>query len=726
MKKMVFFILFVVSLLYPQTYSDFINRYKLNIATRFESVDFVLPDSIQIENKIACDSYYNSGTSKNDLITGRESRDVIYADKDNWNYTDIDAGSDAVFGNKGDDFIEGGRTTSVILIDGGFGNDEIYGTNTNDKNSLTGDIIIGGAGDDDIMSGSGNDIVIGGAGDDSLYNYAENGVRYSKNTYVYRGYKKDYDIYDRDGYTYVIDSISGRDGKDRIANGYREGTYSSKGDRLQFKDGFMDIVTKEFHKNIVDSRVIYKDEDINNSNNNNTDTGNIVYLSNYTSIDESASKHNIALSEAIADTPQGGILVLDLNGVFTIEDSIVIDKNINIVGSGHSFILKASKSMKIMIDIKASSVKLKDFTLDGNSIAKTGIETDRLPIAIEHCTIAHFKTTTKNSLATGITLVPRSGSEGSISIKNCQIYDIVNTVHDDRRGSNGMVRAIFIALNHIDGADITIEKNYIYDLDSEEDDFIYIEKLDNTVLSDKDYKYKTSIKNNRFIGFTRRALKLAISNTDIENNIIISSTDKDQSLYPAYGAVTLFGSGNIVKNNKITVYSDFERVISIESDGSRKLYDTIIDNNDILIYGGDIQQFALEMFYEVHDYKVSHNKFQFDTPYYYDGNGDRSSQFFYLKAFTEGKILNNIFKIKNGKIYSIVHENLYRSSKATNKTILQDNNITGDSDYYVQFQGRSDSNALSTRFSVGYSVDITYTGNKYSSEKPVIEITSIK
>ncbi|MBU2590868.1 MAG: hypothetical protein KKC21_02470, partial [Nitrospinae bacterium] len=58
------------------------------------------------------------------------------------------------------------------IIDGGAGNDTIYGDNPGDHYWMFGnDIIDGGAGDDTIYGGRGNDIIDGGAGDDILYGY---------------------------------------------------------------------------------------------------------------------------------------------------------------------------------------------------------------------------------------------------------------------------------------------------------------------------------------------------------------------------------------------------------------------------------------------------------------------------------------------------------------------------------------------------------------------------
>lgn len=353
-----------------------------DIATDTGNVHFTIPVST-IQNTIQCTEYYNSGTAQNDLILGRPYRDVIYANKDNWNYTNIDAGNDAVFGGGGNDHIETGRTTSVSYVDGGEGNDNIYGTWTNSDATGAGDVLIGGEGNDMIDSGAGDDIVFGGKGDDSLYNAAENGVRDSDNIYVYTGNYTEYTIYTDSGYTYVNDSVADRDGNDRIANGYREGTFSAKGDFIQFADGQVNVRTLEFLPGVINDRVHY---DTANNGGEETVTGD-TYLSAYNLNTADAESNLVALQQAIDDTPTGGILVVDIDGEYAINESLVIGKGITIITANHDFTLKLMQPDTEVISIKSENVTLDGIHVNANQNAREGIYSDYGNLTIQNSKI---------------------------------------------------------------------------------------------------------------------------------------------------------------------------------------------------------------------------------------------------------------------------------------------------------------------------------------------------
>ncbi|SDL66874.1 hypothetical protein [Maricaulis salignorans] len=89
---------------------------------------------------------------------------------------------EAVIGSDFDDFLQGKNGVDVTL-DGGDGNDEIWGYNGNDRliggdgaDKLRGDrgadSLSGGDGDDILLGGDGDDTLIGGAGADSLQGHA--------------------------------------------------------------------------------------------------------------------------------------------------------------------------------------------------------------------------------------------------------------------------------------------------------------------------------------------------------------------------------------------------------------------------------------------------------------------------------------------------------------------------------------------------------------------------
>jgi len=695
------------------------------IMTQTGNVHLPVPKST-IENVMYSSDYYNSGTYKNDLLIGNKNRNVIYSDKDNWNYTNIDSGNDVVLGAGGNDYLETGRTTGTSYVDGGEGNDRIYGTWTNSNAGGEGDILIGGDGDDFIDSGAGDDIVYGGKGDDSLYNAAENGVRDSDNVYIYEGNYAEYTISTSGGYTYVLDSIEDRDGNDRIANGHREGTFSSKGDMLQFADGRVDIKTLQFIGGATTHGVTYGSDESDDSNLTNDPENR--YLSTYNLSPTASSTNTDNLLQAIEDTAMGGTLHIDISGEYAINQAIFIDKPIHIVVENQDFTLKLVENAGEVIFVKSEGVVLDGVNINANQKARIGIESDYGNLTVQNSKIynMYYGDTSVSQVSAGIVVVPQQGDGTTITIVNNEIYGIVNTLHDQKEGGYGMARGIFIAYPHTTGANVNIEGNYIHNIDSEEDDFIYIEQLNKNILSNKNFAYLTVIKNNRFIGFTRRALKIRVPNALIEGNIIESKNVEDQKNYPAYSGISIFGSGNTIKNNTITLTKYFAKAIDLDTDGSVNIYNTKIENNTITMAGGVTQQFPILMQYRSFDYLVQNNTIKMISPYYVDYNGDKSSHFFYLKAYTTGEIKNNTFIVENGTATAVVHNNLYLSNTATNKTKLTNNVLVGNINYYVQYQGLNLSASTPTTQTQGYIVDVEYTGNKTERQAPIVVITPIE
>ncbi len=108
-----------------------------------------------------------------DLILGSvleapASNDDNVAGGDDGELLDAGAGDDTVFGQGGDDILEGGGGIDVLA--GGDENDSIYGGVGNDRGWGQGgdDLLRGGDGDDWLAGNRGNDYVFGDAGEDTL------------------------------------------------------------------------------------------------------------------------------------------------------------------------------------------------------------------------------------------------------------------------------------------------------------------------------------------------------------------------------------------------------------------------------------------------------------------------------------------------------------------------------------------------------------------------------
>jgi len=105
------------------------------------------------------------GQTKNDLIDGGDGNDTIWGDYPGYSPT---PGQDWLEGGAGDDFLYGGADNDLLL--GGSGNDVLNGEAGNDvlRGATGSDQLYGGDGNDVLMGGSGNDYLDGGAGDDVL------------------------------------------------------------------------------------------------------------------------------------------------------------------------------------------------------------------------------------------------------------------------------------------------------------------------------------------------------------------------------------------------------------------------------------------------------------------------------------------------------------------------------------------------------------------------------
>jgi Ca2+-binding RTX toxin-like protein len=78
-------------------------------------------------------------------------------------------GNDFIWGNNGDDYIDGGAGNDTLR--GWYGNDSIFGGAGNDSlyGEVGNDLLVGGDGNDNLFGGLGNDRLFGDAGNDNLY-----------------------------------------------------------------------------------------------------------------------------------------------------------------------------------------------------------------------------------------------------------------------------------------------------------------------------------------------------------------------------------------------------------------------------------------------------------------------------------------------------------------------------------------------------------------------------
>lgn len=118
------------------------------------------------------DLFYGAATD-NDTIDGGPGNDVIYggagADVIHGGSGDdiinggpgIATATDQLYGDAGNDIIKAGPGDTGAMLDGGAGNDQLYG-------GLAANVMNGGDGNDYLSGGGGHDVMHGGAGDDTL------------------------------------------------------------------------------------------------------------------------------------------------------------------------------------------------------------------------------------------------------------------------------------------------------------------------------------------------------------------------------------------------------------------------------------------------------------------------------------------------------------------------------------------------------------------------------
>ena len=111
---------------------------------------------------------FYSSVTHDAVIDGGPGNDRLYGGKGN-DQLDGGDGDDRLYGNRGHDVLLGGSGNDSLYgsrdndkLDGGDGNDKLYGSSGNDT-------LLGGPGHDYLTASSGNDLLDGGSHDDRLY-----------------------------------------------------------------------------------------------------------------------------------------------------------------------------------------------------------------------------------------------------------------------------------------------------------------------------------------------------------------------------------------------------------------------------------------------------------------------------------------------------------------------------------------------------------------------------
>ncbi|MDP1612335.1 MAG: calcium-binding protein, partial [Sulfuritalea sp.] len=123
------------------------------------------------------------GRTANDLIDGGDGNDTIWGDYPGYTTT---PGADWLEGGAGNDFLYGGAADDLLL--GGSGNDNLQGEAGNDvlRGATGADVLSGGDGNDVLLGGAGDDFMDGGSGNDVLFMEGDWGT-VNGTTYTYYG-----------------------------------------------------------------------------------------------------------------------------------------------------------------------------------------------------------------------------------------------------------------------------------------------------------------------------------------------------------------------------------------------------------------------------------------------------------------------------------------------------------------------------------------------------------
>jgi len=432
-------------------------------------------------------------------------------------------------------------------------------------------------------------------------------------------------------------------------------------------------------------------------------------ISNY-NLNDDAQNNIDLINQAIEDTPINKILLLDSEGSYKIASEININKPIKIVSkTPNRFGLTLVNKSSSVIKINSEGVVIKGLNIDANNKTNIGIYSNSANLEISDCKIYNvlYDNLEKKDVAWGIGVVLKSSTSNNskILIKSNEIYNVESKLYDDNRGTYGLARGVSLSYHNLDNqnVDVKVLQNHIYNITSEEDDHISI--VDDNSANNLNYKVATLIEDNRFIGFTRRAVKAMVPNVIVSKNFCQSKSDFDTTKHPPYSAIEIMGVNSEVLSNTIILSKEFEKAIVATNKNAKIL------NNQVTLYGGEKPQYLCFVAYNAKDYIVQNNNFTLD-------GAIENSYFFYIKGNTKGKILNNEFWIKNprdGRINALVYETVYKDETISNDLIYQGKNYHGSVKEAIYFSGLTSNNVAMNEIYQGEYVRVIFEGNKKSS-----------
>lgn len=416
------------------------------------------------------------------------------------------------------------------------------------------------------------------------------------------------------------------------------------------------------------------------------------------------------LHQAIADTPEGKILYLDVAGAYPIDTHITVDRAIRVVVKpGINFTLQLTQSAARVLFVNTEGVTISGLGIDGNNQTNVGIYSNYGNLEISKCKVYNILYNNPDiaDVAWGIGVVPQldSSDSGNITISENEIYNVENTLYDDRRGTYGLARGIHLNYQHLDGKvlSVNILGNKIHDIIAEEDDHISI--AHDGSAGDTAYPHTTLIQDNRFVGFTRRAVKMMIPNATVERNYCESASDFDTTLHPPYTGIDIMGANSTVRANTVILSKEFNTAIMASQ------VNAMISDNQVKLYGGVSEQYLCHVAYNALDYQVKNNTFEMIDSLY-------NAYMYYIKGNTRGMILDNYHKITTpqaGKIEAFVFQTVWKETVISNDMIYQGKRYSGDVEYAVYYSGKSSENIEMTEIYQGEYVRTIFEGDMNSS-----------